>query len=162
MPIYMKYDGVDGDITAKGYEKWIGLESCQLGANRNVTSPGGRGANREASAVRVSEISCSKTQDCSSMGLLKAALWGEGKKVNIHFVKTDKDKVETFLEIELENTMVTSFSFSGHGGEGNSRPMEMFSLNFLKITVSTKQMGDKNQTGKPDRAMWNLAELKGA
>ncbi|WP_439579649.1 type VI secretion system tube protein Hcp, partial [Elioraea sp.] len=28
----MKYDGIDGNVTAKGYEKWIELNSFQVGS----------------------------------------------------------------------------------------------------------------------------------
>src|SRR5262249_13784472 len=128
MPIYMKFDGIDGSVTAAGHEKWIEVESCQLGVHRNITSPTGRGTNREAAVPAVSEIVLTKHSDCASTPLFKAALWGEGKKVKIDFCKTDKDKFEAYLQLELENTMVSSYSASGHGGDGHSRPMESLSL----------------------------------
>ena len=28
-PIFMQYEGVDGDATAAGHEKWIEIQSCQ-------------------------------------------------------------------------------------------------------------------------------------
>ncbi len=34
MPIYLKYDGIDGDVTAEGHEKWIELNSFQWGVGR--------------------------------------------------------------------------------------------------------------------------------
>jgi type VI secretion system secreted protein Hcp len=162
MPIYMKYDGIDGSVTAAGHEKWIELDSCQMGVHRNITSPSGRGANREAAAPSVSEIVVTKHQDCASTNLFRASLWGEGKKVKIDFCKTDKDKVEPYLQLELENTLVSSFSSSGHGGDGHDRPMESLSLNYTKITFNTIAMDSKNATAKPDRAQWDLAQSKGA
>src|SRR5262245_42277971 len=128
----MDYDGIKGAVTAAGHEKWIELHSAQLGVNRHVTNATGRGSNREASAPSVSEIVITKDLDCASTDLVKASLWGEGKKVKIDFCKTDKDKFENYLQIELENTMVSSYSVSGHGGESHSRPMESLSLNFTK------------------------------
>lgn len=162
MPIYMKYDGIDGQVTSAGHEKWIELESCQLGVNRMITSPSGRGANREASAPSVSEIVVTKMQDSASANLFKASLWGEGKLVKIDFCKTDKDKLENYLQLELENTLVSSFSTSGAGGDTHSRPMESLSLNFTKITYVTTNMDKDNKTAKPDRAMWDLGQNKGA
>jgi type VI secretion system secreted protein Hcp len=161
MPIYMKYDGIDGAVTATGHEKWIELDSCQLGVNRHVTSATGRGSNREASVPSVSEIVITKSQDVASTNLFKASLWGEGKKVKIDFVKTDQDKFEQYLQLELENTLVSSFSTSGHGGDGHARPMESLSLNFTKITYVTTLMDKDNKTAKPDRAMWDLGAGKG-
>jgi type VI secretion system secreted protein Hcp len=164
MPIYMKYEGIDGSVTAKGHERWIELDSAQLGVNRHVTNPTGRGVNREASAPSVHEIVITKVQDCASTNLFKASLWGEGKKVKIDFCKTDKDKIEPYLQIELENTLVSSYSASGHGGGGgvHDRPTESLSLNFTRITYNTIAMDPSNKTGKPDRAMWDLAAAKGS
>jgi type VI secretion system secreted protein Hcp len=164
MPIYMQITGIDGSVTAAGHEKWIELDSAQLGVNRHVTNPTGRGVNREASAPSVSEIVVTKALDCASTGLFKLSLWGEGKKVKIDFCKTDKDKVEPYLQIELENTLISSYSCSGHGGGHGThgRPHESLSLNFTKITYNTVQMDPSNKTAKPDRAMWDLAQAKGS
>src|SRR6516165_9612035 len=155
MPIYMKIDGVDGSVTAAGHEKWIEIESAQVGTHRHVTNATGRGVNREASAPAVSEIVVTKSTDCASTGLFRLSLHGEGKKVKIDFVKTDKDKFEPYLQLELENTLVSSYSVSGHGGDNHQRPMESLSLNFTKITYVTTHMDPSNKTGKPDRAMWD-------
>lgn len=162
MPIYMNYDGIDGSVTAAGHEKWIELSSCQMGVNRHVTNPTGRGVNREAAAPAVSEIVITKIQDCASTGLFRASLWGEGKKVKIDFCKTDKDKIEPYLQFELENTLVSSYNVSGAGGTTGNRPMESLSLNFTKITFNAIQMDPTNKTAKPDRAMWDLAAAKGS
>jgi len=162
MPIYMKIDGLDGSVTAAGHEKWIELASCQMGTNRHVTNATGRGVNREASAPAVSEIVCTKDLDCASTGLFRLSLWGEGKKVKIDFCKTDKDKFEPYLQLELENCLISNYSVSGHGGVGHSTPMESLSLNTTKITYATVHMDASNKTAKPDRASWDLAAGKGS
>jgi type VI secretion system secreted protein Hcp len=56
MPIYMQYEGINGSVTAAGHEKWIELTSLSMNVIRNVTSPSGRGTNREAAVPSVSEI----------------------------------------------------------------------------------------------------------
>jgi type VI secretion system secreted protein Hcp len=158
----MKYDGIDGSVTAAGHEKWIELQSCQLGVNRHITSPTGRGENREAATPAVSEIVVTKDLDGASPNLFRASLWGEGKTVKIDFCTTDKDKFEPYLQLELENTLVSSYSVSGHGGDSNARPMESLSLNYTKITYNNIGMGAANETGQPDRAEWDLAQGKGS
>ena len=67
MPIYMKYDGIEGAVTAVGFEKWIELDSCQLGVHRAIA--GGARGNRESSTPNFSDISVSKPQDAASTGL---------------------------------------------------------------------------------------------
>ena len=160
MPIYMQYDGIDGAVTATGFEKWIELDSCQLGANRAV-SAGARG-NRESSTPSFSDISVSKSQDTASTALFSASLFGEGKKVKIAFTKTSTDGAtqQKFLELTLENTLVTSFSTSGHGGDASQQPMEMLSLNFTKIEWKHTETDVKNKASKPAIASWDLASGK--
>ena len=160
MPIYMKYDGIDGAVTATGFEKWIELDSCQLGVNRSV-SAGARG-NRESSTPSFSDIAVSKSQDAASTGLFSASLFGEGKKVNIAFTKTSTDGAtqQKFLELTLENVLVSSFSTSGHGGDASQQPMEMLSLNFTKIEWKHTETDAKNKAAKPAIASWDLASGK--
>lgn len=158
MPIFMKYDGIDGDVTAAGHEKWIELNSLQFGANRHVTNPTAGSSDREASAPSVSEIVVTKVTDAASTNLFRASLFGEGKSVKIDFCKTDKDAFEPYLQLELENTLVSNYSASS----GGDRPMESLSLNYTKITYNNIGMGAANETGQPDRAEWDLALGKGS
>ena len=155
-------EGIDGDVTAEGHEKWIEVNSFSWGVGRGVTSPMGGSADREASAPSVSEITVTKVSDKSTANLIREALWGEGKKVKIDFCKTDKDKFEPYLQLELENTLISNYSVSGHGGVGHSQPMESLSLNFSKITFNDISMGSKNETGDPDRVWYDLAKGKGS
>jgi type VI secretion system secreted protein Hcp len=162
MAIYMQFDGIHGSVTAAGHENWIELHSATMGVNRHLTISTGRGLNREASVPALSEIAITKDLDSATMGLFRVSLWGEGKKVKIDFCKTDKDKWEAYLQVELDNVLISNFSLAGHGGDSNARPTESLSLNFTKITMTTTLMDTKNATGKPDRAMWDLAQGKGA
>ena len=137
MPIYMgifeKPHVLDrkfrGEVKAKGYEGWIALQSAQLGTNRNITTP--TGTNREASAPATQEIVITKLMDSVSTALSREALYGEGKLIVIAFVKEDGT---TSMTLVLQNTLISSYSVSGHGGVTDSRPTESLSINFTKIT----------------------------
>jgi type VI secretion system secreted protein Hcp len=122
-----------GEVKAKGYEGWIELQSAQLGVNRNITSPTGRGANREASASApaTQEIVITKLLDSVSTALVRETIHGEGKLIVIAFVKADGT---TYMKFVLQNTLISSYNVSGHGGATNSRPTESLSLNFTNIT----------------------------
>ena len=72
-----------------------------------------------------------KFQDSVSTALFRESLDGEGKLIVIAFVKEDGT---TYMKIVLQNTLISSYSISGHGGVADSRPTESFSLNFTKIT----------------------------
>ena len=139
MPIYMgifeKPHVLDrkfrGEVKAKGYEGWIQLQSAQLGTNRNITTSTGRGTNREASAPAIQEVVITKLQDSVSTALYRETLGGEGKLIVIAFVKEDGT---TSMTLVLQNTLMSSYSVSGHGGVTDSRPTESLSINFTKIT----------------------------
>ena len=139
MPIYMgifdKPNVLDknfrGGVKAKGFEGWIQLQSAQLGTNRNITTSTGRGTNREASAPAIQEVVITKLQDSVSTALYRETLGGEGKLIVIAFVKEDGTSYTTIV---MQNTMISSYSVSGHGGVTDSRPTESLSLNFANIT----------------------------
>jgi type VI secretion system secreted protein Hcp len=151
MPIYMHYEGIAGPVTGK-YKGWIALQSCQLGVHRNVTSPSGRGTNREASAPSVQEIVVTKLQDSASTHLFRESLAGQGKKVTIDFVNPDGS---LSMSLELENTLITSYSTSGYGGD---RAMESLSLHCIKISFSSKPTASSQDSKQvKDHAMWSWA-----
>ena len=133
MPIYMKVEGISGPVAGK-YKGWIELQSCQLGVHRNVTSPTGRGTNREATAPSVTEIVITKGQDIASTALFRQSLAGAGKLVVIEFVKGSP--ATPYLRLTLENTLIANYSVSSSGGAGDP-PLESLALNFSKVTSET-------------------------
>lgn len=142
MPIYMKFEGIVGPVKGK-YAGWIELESCQLASGRGA-------AGGEHDKIRISDITISKRQDTSSTALFREALSGSGKKVTIDFVNAEG---VAYMTIELENTLISSVSMSGNGGEGATESM---SLNFTKIKYSTKPAGPASDANpRNTQAVWN-------
>ena len=162
MPIFMNYDGITGDVTSAGHEQWIEISSFQWGVGRGITSASSAGSDREATTPSVSEIVVTKITDSASTNLMRASLGlapaGEGKTVKIDFCKTNTDSPEPYVQFELENTLVSGWSMSS----GGDRPMESLTLNFTKITYCNTDMKSANDTGSPDRAMWDLTSETGS
>ncbi len=156
MPIYMKFEGIDGDVTAEGHEKWIEVGSFQWGVGRGISSPTGASADRESSAPSVSEIVVTKQSDQASPKLLDSALQGEGVKVEIDFCKTDKGKLELYQKYTLEDCMISGYSLSS----GGDRPSESLSLNFTKVEFKLITQDDKGGTGTPETVTYDLALAK--
>lgn len=130
MAIFMNYNDVPGSVTAAGHEKWIELNSMQWGAGRGISTAVGRGRNREASQVSISELVVTKLKDNASPKLVSDAFIGdEGVPVTIHLVTTSDEAKSILIEIILSDTLISGFSFSC-GGEDT---MESISLNFSKI-----------------------------
>jgi type VI secretion system secreted protein Hcp len=150
----MNYDGIPGDVTSEGHEKWIEVGSLQHGVGRGISSPTGGSADREASAPSVSEIVVTKSQDNASQGLFRASLDGEGKLVKIDFCRTKTGGgQEAYMQLELENTMISGFSMSS----GGDRPSESLSLNFTKITYVNTAGGIDNAAGNASRSSYDLS-----
>jgi type VI secretion system secreted protein Hcp len=156
MPIYMNYNDIKGDVTASGHEGWVELNSFQWGVGRGISSPTGASADRESSAPSVSEITVTKDNDVASTKLLNEAYQGEGQKVKIDFCKTDKGNLEVYLQLELEDCMVSGYSVSS----GGDRPAETLSLNFTKVVFRSTNMTDTNAAGSPDTVTYDVAQGK--
>ena len=156
MPIYMTFGDIKGDVTAEGFADHIEVNSAQFGIGRGIASPTGGSADREATAPSVSEIVVTKPLDKASGRLFEEALYGEGQKAVIKFTKTDKDKLEVYLEYELENTLISGYSVSS----GGDRPTESVSLNFTKILMSSTDMKAANETGEPFKTGYDIGLAK--
>ena len=138
MAIYMQYGGKDeikGNVSTKGHENWIELNSLQFGVGRGIAMAVGRQTEREASLPSVSEVTVTKAMDDSSPYLFQESLVGEGKTATIHVVKTAKGQPELVLEYILTATMISGYSVSS----GGDAPSESLSLNFTKVEMKYVQ-----------------------
>src|SRR5271154_2733758 len=103
MAIYMKFGGIQGDVTATGHANWIELNSLQWGVGRGVSSPTGSSADRESSAPSVSEVTITKDQDSASDGLLTEGFTGDGggngATVQIDLTRTQSGQLVVFQTI---------------------------------------------------------------
>jgi len=155
MPIFMKYEGIDGESTTDSHSKWIELMSFQFGTGRAVASARG-GSTREGSTVSVSEIVVTKQQDCASAKLFVASCTGQlNKAVQIDFVRTSKGEQQTYAQYDLEGTGISGYSVSS----GGDRATESLSLNFDNIKFKYLAIGD-DLSGDPETVGYNLATAK--
>jgi type VI secretion system secreted protein Hcp len=154
MPIYMKFEGIDGDVTATGHVKWIELNSMQWGVGRGIASATGQAAEREASAPSISEVTITKMMDKTTPLLFTESLIGDGKKVEIHLVKTGKDKLDVFMEYVLTDTMISGYSVSS----GGDTPSESLSLNFTKVELKYHPHDNKGKAGSPIPAGYDIGK----
>ena len=133
MAIYMNWDGVPGDVTTQGFEKWIELQSFQWGVGRGIGSAMSGQASRESSIPSVSEIVVTKRMDGSSPGLWTDSVAGQlNTTVKIAFTTTSQGATTQFLNYELTNTGLSGYSLSS----GGDMPTESLSLNFTKVVWS--------------------------
>lgn len=157
MAIFMQFEGIKGNVSAKDHDKWIELSSCSFSASRGIGSPTGRSADRKASVPSITELLITKECDESSALLFQAALVGEGKKVVIHYVRTSDSVLEVFLEVTISNALVSHFSTNSTG----ENPSESISLNFTKIEYKFTPFTPDHRPGTPTPTNFDFANIPG-
>jgi type VI secretion system secreted protein Hcp len=154
--IYMKMEGVKGEVTAKDHEGWIEVTSAQVGLGRAISSP--VGGKRDASLPSFSDVTITKPMDSASPPLfLESVLGKAGKQVDLHFTRSVEGQEIVYYTITLSDVLVSSFSQSS----GGDRPMESLSLNFTKFNMIYTPVDDKGGTGAPIPATYDLTTGKG-
>lgn len=152
MAIYMNWSGINGDVTTKGYEKWIELRSFQWGIGRGIGSAMSGQASRESSIPSVSEVVVSKLMDSSSPGLWTDSVAGKlDATVKIEFTTTSQGQTTKFLSYEFTNTGLSGYSLSS----GGDMPSETLSLNFTKVVWSFTGT-DPSVSGTPSSQGYDL------
>lgn len=157
MAIYMKFgDKVKGQVTTDGFKDWIELNSLQYGVAR-ATYTGAGGANREGSHPQISDITVTKVFDVASPGLYNDAVAGSfDTKVEIKFTTTTKNKIDTYLALELTDCGVSNHSVSS----GGDQPMESLTLNFTKIMYTPSPLDTSGTPKKGAVITYDLKEMK--
>lgn len=156
MAIYMNFNNKApaGNVTAKGYEDWIEIDSFNFGVGRGISMEAGAVANREATRPSLSEVTVSKHIDAASGGLFKSSVTGdEGVKVEIHVVQTGANSVEKFAVYKLEDVIISSYSISASAG---GAPAEAISLSFSKIEADLNHADKTNKNPKNMRVGYDL------
>ena len=131
-PIYMKIEGVDGEVLDETHPSSIEIESFSWGmSNPTTTTGGGAGTGK----VVMQDFHFVKRVDKSSPQIMLHCATGRHMtKVELFLRKAGGDKPIEYYKVTLEDCLVSSYSTSGSGSE--DRPMESLSLNFTKITYS--------------------------
>lgn len=156
MAIYMKYGDIKGAVTTDGFKDWIELTAFHFGTGRGIASAAHSATSREHSEPTLSEITVSKLTDVASPKLFTESVAGElNNKVTITFTTTTKNKVESFLKYELENTGISGYSVSS----GGDMPSESISLNYTKIRKTFIGL-DPATKGSPETVGYDMTEMK--
>jgi type VI secretion system secreted protein Hcp len=133
MPIYLKFDSIDGEATAKGKEKWIEVLSFSWGVTNSstITSGGGGGAGKAS----FQDLHFVQKTQASSPKLLSAAARGEHiKSALLTFLKGESAAAPAeYLKLKLEDVIISSYQTAGAEGSEGDVPTDQVSLNFAKI-----------------------------
>jgi type VI secretion system secreted protein Hcp len=135
MAIYMKMGKIEGNVTAQGYEKLIECDSAMLGVARFVNMSVGSGKEREVHAPQPIEVVITKNADKATPYMFGESLAGKAiDEVELKFVKTANDAIETFMTWTLKDVLISSYNASGFG-ESEGEPMESLMLAYTKVEM---------------------------
>jgi len=156
MAAYIKFDGIDGEVTDKDHKAWTDLAAF----SQLITKPGqGTGATRRRGDVILEDLHCTKELDKSSPKIAEAVCKGKVfPKVEIHLTAsyTDSGRV-TYYAYELKNVQVVSYDISG-SGQADDVPMENFSLNFEEIKVTYTENDNAGKKKGNVEYTWKVEE----
>jgi type VI secretion system secreted protein Hcp len=153
---FLKLDGIDGEVAAKGFEKWIEVSSFSWGLNQTGSASGGGGGAGKASFQDIHFTS--STSKASPTLFLRCATGEHIKQAILALRKAGGDASgaqNVFLKFEFEDVLISSFQEAG-AEDGDDRPMEDVSFNFQKIEMTyTAPDGEVVQAG------WDLGTNRG-
>jgi type VI secretion system secreted protein Hcp len=130
MTIYTKWEGINGSVTTKGFEKWSQVGDLQWGIARKIEIASG-GIIRESSTPTISEVVIVKRLDHASGQIQEESFNGKpNPQVQFAFARTDTGPVAVFLRINLRNCYISGYNLST---DGETLPIETISINFTGI-----------------------------
>lgn len=153
--MYLQIQGVDGESTRKGYEKWIEVGSFSVSAS-NPTQVGTASAGAGAGKVSISSFNVTKVVEASSPKLFAACCagshWDKGSLVMMEAGGAD---AVVFFQYDFTMLFVDSISWSGGSG-GDSKPNEAVSFVFGSINTTYSAQTAQGGMQKVGGAGWSL------
>ncbi len=155
MSIYMKYGDIKGSVTDDKYKDTVELTGFEFGAGRGVSMKVGAEDEREATKPAFSELRVMKQLDKSTTDFFQEAISGDGnKKCAFYFVKTEGSSTQCYLEVEIENAMLSSWHIEGNGGN----PTVTMTIAYTKVMQKNMERDKDNKSGTPKSAGYDLSK----
>ncbi|MEW5979691.1 MAG: type VI secretion system tube protein Hcp [Acidobacteriota bacterium] len=154
---WMKIQGIDGDGTAKGFEKQIEIYSFSWGGS-NPSTISAAGTGIAAGKVTISSFNIMKKLDSASPLLFEHCCTGKHiDKITVTMRKAGGEQ-QIFHKLEFETCMVDSVQYSGSSG-GDDTPTESNSFSFAKVSFGyAKQKPDGKMEGMVTK-IWDLTKV---
>jgi len=152
---FLKLDGIDGDVTVSGHEKWLEVESFSWG----VTNTGAHDATGGAGAGKAvpSDFTLVLPYSSASPQMFNKAVTGASFDfIQVDAAKANKGNVSTYLTYKLSDVLISAINTEG----GGDAPVEQVSFAFAKVEISYSAQNADGSIGTPIRAGFDFRLLK--
>ncbi len=156
---FMKIDGIAGESTDDKHKDWIEITSFSHGMNQPISVSASTAGGASAERVDIQDFAVTKILDKASPKLYEYCCKGKHMpSVIVEMCRAGGDKMR-YMEIKMEDVMVSSVSPSG--SSGGDFPGESVSFNFgrIKWTYTQQKRADGSGGGNVTGG-WDLEKNK--
>ncbi|BAH40914.1 MAG TPA: Hcp1 family type VI secretion system effector [Gemmatimonas aurantiaca] len=156
---FLKLAGIDGESTAKGFEKQMEIYSFSWGAS-NPTTIGSGSTGISAGKVSVSSFNVMKKTETASAKVFAACATGKHiATAEVVLRKAGGDAGQNpFLKYKFTDVMVESIQWSGSSG-GDDTPTESLSFAFGKVEIEYLKQEKDGKLTVAGQASWDLTKV---
>lgn len=157
MPIYMKFDGIEGLSRPGHYSGWHEATTFSWGMNNQAFGDNSASAFQKMGKIKVSDINFSKGTDKSSALFIQNCTTGAHiKKVEINFTAGTQQN-QKYAVMTLEHVLISSFSVSC---DSENFPIESMTLDFTKYNLEFSKLDP--ESGKIEAGAKFAYDIKAA
>jgi type VI secretion system secreted protein Hcp len=158
MAIYMKLDGLNGNVTTQGYENWIEcMDITFSGISSHIQQEIGNDMDRIMNHPKFGDITIIKALDRSSIALFEHAHSRKAfSQVEIHNVNTS-DPIFTYAKLILKNAIVSHYS-EFNSTTLHAKPYEHITFSYTAIEKTYIPKNPDNSSGSPLISGYDLSQ----
>lgn len=162
MALYLYIPNKPGNVTAKGHEKWISIQTLKFNVKRYIATEPGRVNDRESTRPTISEIILSKKMDQSSPLLFSDACVGQSiEEIKIDVCQSGNQLIP-YMQYLFYNVIISYYAVDFNHDPRPSLmaqyPVEKISLSLDKIEMKYTPFDEQHKPQSPIPAGYDLRQ----
>jgi type VI secretion system secreted protein Hcp len=158
---FLKVDGIPSESTDSAHKEWIEVLSYSHGVSQPASATASSSGGAPGGRCHHSDFTIVKSLDKASPKLYEICCTGKPiKEVTLELCRAGGDKLK-YLEVKMEEVIVSSVSPGGSGKGGDDIPTETISFNYGKVKWTyTQQKRADGSGGGNVTGGWDLTANK--
>lgn len=158
---FLKIDGIPGESTDDKHKDWIEISSYSHNVHQPASATASTAGGATAERVEHSTFNVVHLLDKATPKILEACCTGKHiKEVSVELCRAGGDK-QKYLEIKMEQVIISNASNSGSGQSETGFPSEAVNFSYGKIKFTyTQQKRADGQGGGNVVFGWDLTANK--